>query len=121
MSDNDTPINPDNPQVPNVPIGADVVTLDRVEEIRNRLAVNERTEKAKNLGIVPMETESIPDEQNFEVVLRDLDGVGPGITLNFKGYLVATSVFVGFADGEGIIGSMVPMDRVLYVRSVDVK
>jgi len=112
MSVNDTP-DSDNPQVPTS--DAEVVPFDRVAAIRERLAASEG-QKAGSPGMVSAE-EGIPPEQTFEVVLRGVDGVTPSATLSFKGYMVATSVFVGFADGEGIINAMVPMDRVLYVKS----
>ena len=114
MSSNDTPIDDTNPQVP-----ADAKVIDWVQATRERLAAEESGQtRSPSMGYVT-EDEGVPAEQVFDVVLIDEETGGPGITLAFKGYMVATSVFVGFADKDGIISAMVPINRVLYVKSKD--
>jgi hypothetical protein len=113
MSVNDTPT--DNPQVP---VDAKVVPLDWVKATRERLAAEEsaKTDSSR----LPEEDDGIPAEQTFEVALRSIDSDAPSVVLTYKGYMIATSVFVGFADEDGIVHGVVPMDRVLYVRAVEV-
>lgn len=115
MSENDTPKN-DNPQTPS---DATVVGIDRVEAIRERLR-SEEGGKGKGPLFPTPEDNEIPPEQEFEVaLLGDTRAGGPSATLNYKGYLVATSVFVGFADEDGIINGLIPLANVLYVKPVE--
>lgn len=60
----------------------------------------------------------IPPPRNFQIVLKAPDG-SPGKSLFYSGYLVATGVFVGVSDADGVVLGVVPLDNISFVKEAD--
>lgn len=113
-------LNDENPQVPKEG-NVEALTPSRVDAIRARLASEKgETSRVFTTSDAAAPEQALPEGTTFAVTLKGPDGQAGEVVL-FDGYLVATSVFVGFADEEGIIKGLVPIDNVLCVeQAVDV-
>jgi hypothetical protein len=85
------------------------------DDIRARIAGREG-QRTTFGGALPSATPQ-DDPLDFEVGVVAPDGTLT--VLNYTGFMVATSVFVGFADEVGLLQGIVPMDRLVYVTPAE--
>lgn len=86
--------------------------VDMADVIRERMRAQEALPKATPRP-VNGGSEPVPPPRSFAFHLKD------GMVLNFTGYLIVSSVFMGCGTLEGIITGCVPMENVNYVVEVD--
>lgn len=89
-----------------------VVPVDTVDAIRARL----KAEDSGKRVFVPQEQ---PEELEIDVEPEPISFIASlidGSEVKYEGFLVATSVFAGFANQDGIIQGLVPMNQLRYIK-----